>query len=29
MTVHAEATVHLDRTLNFIQSHNVLRGSVY
>jgi ribulose-phosphate 3-epimerase len=26
LTVHAEATVHLDRTLNFIQSHNVLAG---
>src|SRR5262245_57219319 len=23
VTVHAEATVHLDRTLNFIRSHNV------
>jgi ribulose-phosphate 3-epimerase len=23
ITVHAEATVHLDRTLNFIRSHNV------
>jgi ribulose-phosphate 3-epimerase len=23
LTVHAEATVHLDRTLNFIRSHNV------
>ena len=26
VTVHAEATVHLDRTLNFIRSHNVLAG---
>ena len=26
ITVHAEATVHLDRTLNFIRSHNVLAG---
>jgi len=26
LTVHAEATVHLDRTLNFIRSHNVLAG---
>jgi ribulose-phosphate 3-epimerase len=26
ITVHAEATVHLDRTLNFIQSHKVLAG---
>jgi ribulose-phosphate 3-epimerase len=26
MTVHAEATVHLDRTLNFIRSQNVLVG---
>jgi len=26
LTVHAEATVHLDRTLNFIRSHNVLVG---
>jgi ribulose-phosphate 3-epimerase len=23
LTIHAEATVHLDRTLNFIRSHNV------
>src|ERR1041385_8357449 len=23
LTVHAEATIHLDRTLNFIRSHNV------
>ena len=26
LTVHVEATVHLDRTLNFIRSHNVLVG---
>jgi ribulose-phosphate 3-epimerase len=26
VTVHAEATDHLDRTLNFIRSHNVLAG---
>jgi ribulose-phosphate 3-epimerase len=26
LTVHAEATVHLDRTLNFIRSHNVRAG---
>jgi ribulose-phosphate 3-epimerase len=26
LTVHAEATAHLDRTLNFIRSHNVLAG---
>jgi ribulose-phosphate 3-epimerase len=26
VTVHAEATVHLDRTLNYIRSHNVLAG---
>jgi ribulose-phosphate 3-epimerase len=26
LTVHAEAPVHLDRTLNFIRSHNVLAG---
>src|SRR5262245_56070465 len=26
LTVHAEATVHLDRTLNFIRSQNVLAG---
>ena len=26
VTVHAEATAHLDRTLNFIRSHNVLAG---
>lgn len=26
LTVHAEACVHLDRTLNFIRSHNVLAG---
>ncbi len=26
LTVHAEATVHLDRTLDFIRSHNVLAG---
>jgi ribulose-phosphate 3-epimerase len=26
LTVHAEASVHLDRTLNFIRSHNVLAG---
>ena len=26
LTVHAEATVHLDRTLNFIRSHKVLAG---
>jgi ribulose-phosphate 3-epimerase len=26
LTVHAEATDHLDRTLNFIRSHNVLAG---
>jgi ribulose-phosphate 3-epimerase len=26
VTVHAEATVHLDRTLNFIRSHHVLAG---
>jgi ribulose-phosphate 3-epimerase len=26
LTVHAEATVHLDRTLNFIRSHNVVAG---
>jgi ribulose-phosphate 3-epimerase len=26
LTVHAEATVHLDRTLNFIRSQNVLVG---
>ena len=26
ITVHAEASVHLDRTLNFIRSHNVLAG---
>lgn len=26
ITVHAEATVHLDRTLNFIRSHNVRVG---
>jgi ribulose-phosphate 3-epimerase len=26
LTVHAEATPHLDRTLNFIRSHNVLAG---
>jgi len=26
LTVHAEATVHLDRTLNFIRSHNVGAG---
>ena len=26
LTVHAEATVHLDRTLNFIRSHHVLAG---
>ena len=26
MTVHVEAVVHLDRTLNFIRSHNVLAG---
>ena len=26
VTVHAEASVHLDRTLNFIRSHNVLAG---
>ena len=26
LTIHAEATVHLDRTLNFIRSQNVLAG---
>src|SRR5205809_963022 len=26
LTVHAEATVHLDRTLNFIRSQNVVAG---
>jgi ribulose-phosphate 3-epimerase len=26
LTVHAEATVHLDRTLNFIRSHNIAAG---
>jgi ribulose-phosphate 3-epimerase len=26
LTVHAEATAHLDRTLNFIRSHHVLAG---
>jgi ribulose-phosphate 3-epimerase len=26
LTVHAEAVIHLDRTLNFIRSHNVLVG---
>ena len=26
LTVHAEATIHLDRTLNFIRSQNVLAG---
>ena len=26
LTVHAEAAVHLDRTLNFIRSHNVAAG---
>jgi ribulose-phosphate 3-epimerase len=26
VTVHAEATVHLDRTLSFIRSHHVLAG---
>jgi ribulose-phosphate 3-epimerase len=26
ITVHAEASVHLDRTLTFIRSHNVLAG---
>jgi ribulose-phosphate 3-epimerase len=26
LTVHAEATIHLDRTLNFIRSHNVRAG---
>jgi ribulose-phosphate 3-epimerase len=26
ITVHAEASIHLDRTLNFIHSHNVLAG---
>ena len=26
LTVHAEATVHLDRTLNFIRSQNVFAG---
>ena len=26
LTVHAEATVHLDRTLNLIRSHNVRAG---
>jgi ribulose-phosphate 3-epimerase len=26
LTVHAEATVHLDRTLNFIRSQNVMAG---
>src|SRR5438093_1301397 len=26
VTIHAEATVHLDRTLNFIRSHNVSVG---
>ena len=26
VTVHAEATIHLDRTLNYIRSHNVLAG---
>ena len=26
LTVHAEATIHLDRTLNFIRSHNVVAG---
>jgi ribulose-phosphate 3-epimerase len=26
ITVHAEASIHLDRTLNFIRSHNVLAG---
>jgi ribulose-phosphate 3-epimerase len=26
LTVHAEATVHLDRTLNFIRSHNIRAG---
>lgn len=26
VTVHAEASIHLDRTLNFIRSHNVLAG---
>jgi ribulose-phosphate 3-epimerase len=26
LTVHAEATVHLDRTLNFIRSHHVRAG---
>jgi len=26
LTVHAEACVHLDRTLSFIRSHNVLAG---
>jgi ribulose-phosphate 3-epimerase len=26
VTVHAEATIHLDRTLNFIRSHNVRAG---
>ena len=26
LTIHAEATVHLDRTLNFIRSQNVLVG---
>jgi ribulose-phosphate 3-epimerase len=26
LTIHAEATVHLDRTLNFIRSRNVLVG---
>lgn len=26
LTVHAEASIHLDRTLNFIRSHNVRAG---
>lgn len=26
ITIHAEASIHLDRTLNFIRSHNVLAG---
>src|SRR4051812_5503890 len=26
LTIHAEATVHLDRTLNFIRSQNILAG---
>jgi ribulose-phosphate 3-epimerase len=26
LTVHAEAAIHLDRTLNFIRSHNVVVG---